>query len=287
MRTQWILVSVLAACRPSTSTQPEPASSQCPDPPAPTDRGDPEQVVRAYLAATAEGDLDAAAALVAADDSVVFESGGSEGTWSHYREHHLGPEVEMFETFEISMGEVQTRSSDDGSLAVVTVGLEYDITLRDERQISSTGTVTFSLRADGSRYVIEHMHWSSRRKRAPVAADPVAVERAAFDKARSVFESHCASCHRKGEQRATKKALGHFDMSSYPFGGHHASEIDVTIGKVLGIGGGKATMPKGKAAGSVAGDDLAAIEAWMRAFAAAKAAGAHGAQHGHDGGHEH
>lgn len=253
---------------------------------APT-RSDPTEVVRAYFKATAAGDLDAAAGLVR-EDSSVFESGGNEGTWAHYREHHLGPEVDQIATFEVALGELSTSSSDDGSLAVVTVPVEYDITLKDKREFSSVGTVTFALRADAEQYTIEHVHWSSRRKRAP-APDPMALEMAAFDQAKSVFEANCASCHRKGEPAATKKALTHFDMTAYPFGGHHADEIDASIRKALGIDGGKATMPKGKAAGSVTGDDLAAIAAWADAFAAAKAAGKHGGKPAGDGhtGHKH
>lgn len=254
----------------------------CPDEPSPQ-LPDPTETVRAYLAATTTGDLDAAAAIVR-DDSVVFESGGNEGTWAHYREHHLGPEVELFSAFDLETGEMKVSTSNDGSLVLVTVPIEYDITLKDARRFSSVGTVSFGLRFADGGYAIEHIHWSSRRKKAP-SADPVAVEKTAYDEARPVFERHCADCHKKGESKATKKAMVHFDMTTYPFGGHHARDIDASIRKALGADGGKPTMPKGKAAGSVQGDDLAAILAWTEAFAAAKA-GAHGTGDGH-GQHAH
>lgn len=45
-------------------------------------------------------------------------------------------------------------------------------------------------------------------------------------------------------------------------------------------------MPKGKAAGSVRGEDLAAILTWTEAFGAAKASGSHGVADEH-GGHAH
>ncbi len=111
-------------------------------------------------------------------------------------------------------------------------------------------------------------------------------EHAAFEKARPAFDKYCAGCHTKGAKQATAKKLDHFDMTSYPFGGHHAGTLGPTIRKVLAIGGGKATMPDNKP-GSVARDDLAAITAWTKAWDAAQAAGAHPAaphqdHHDHD-----
>jgi len=70
-------------------------------------------------------------------------------------------------------------------------------------------------------------------------------------------------------------------MTFYPFAGHHAAEWGPKIRQQLGIGGGKAKMPKDKP-GSVRGDDLALIEAWSRAWDAAQAAGAHAPAPEHD-----
>jgi outer membrane biosynthesis protein TonB len=98
------------------------------------------------------------------------------------------------------------------------------------------------------------------------------AETAAFEKAKPVFEGFCKSCHFKGQKNASAKKLGEFDMTAYPFGGKHNKAADIR--KVLGIGGGKATMPKTKP-GSVKGDDLAAISAWADAYDAAETAGAH------------
>ena len=135
--------------------------------PAEPSATDPAAVVLAYLDASARSDLDAAAALVA-DDSVVFESGGGQGTWAQYREHHLGPEVAMFKSFDLETQTPRTWTSDDGSLALVTLPISYDIELKDGRKISSLGTVTFGLTRGGDGpYKIVHMHWSSRRKPAP------------------------------------------------------------------------------------------------------------------------
>jgi hypothetical protein len=109
-------------------------------------------------------------------------------------------------------------------------------------------------------------------------------ERAAYDKAKPAFEKYCASCHTQGGKQANAKKLDHFEMTSYPFGGHHAGTLGPTVRKVLAIGGGKATMPNGKP-GSVAGDDLAAIAAWAKAWDAAQEGGAHPVAPHHD--HDH
>ena len=113
----------------------------------------------------------------------------------------------------------------------------------------------------------------------PPAPDPEQIKKeamdaelAAFEKAKPVFETSCKSCHFKGQKNASAKKLAEFDITTYPFAGKHGNAKDVRT--VLGIGGGKPTMPKTKP-GSVKGDDLAAIAAWADAWDAAEAAGAH------------
>lgn len=125
--------------------------------------GKPEEIAAAYLTAIEARDLDAAGALVA-PDSIIFETGGVEGTWQHYREHHLGPEIDGITEFTIdSTNEPELTSSRDGSLAVITWPIKYTISLKDERVIESRGTVTFVLAPDEATYRIRHLHWSSRR----------------------------------------------------------------------------------------------------------------------------
>jgi hypothetical protein len=109
---------------------------------------------------------------------------------------------------------------------------------------------------------------------AKVKADAVAAENTAYEKAKPVFEKYCANCHTKAGKKATAKKLDHFDMTTYPFGGEHTKSIGNEIRKVLGIDGGKPTLPYDKP-GSVTGDDLATIKAWTEAWQAAGQAGAH------------
>jgi hypothetical protein len=109
----------------------------------------------------------------------------------------------------------------------------------------------------------------------------LAAEMAAFEKAKPVFDRWCAKCHSKQGKMAGAKKLDHFDMTSYPFGGHHAMEISREIRKSLGIGGGSPKMPADNK-GAVQGEELELIKAWADAFDASHAAGAH-----QDGGHHH
>jgi hypothetical protein len=121
---------------------------------------------------------------------------------------------------------------------------------------------------------------------AKVKADLLAAEQAAFDKAKPVFDKWCAKCHTKGGKMTAAKKLDHFDMTTYPFAGHHAMELGVQIRKSLGIDGSKPTMPFDKK-GAVKGDELVLISAWADAFDASHKGGAHeGHGDGEHGEHE-
>jgi len=120
---------------------------------------------------------------------------------------------------------------------------------------------------------------------AKIKAALLAAETVAFEKAKPVFDNLCAKCHSKSGKLATTKKLEHFDITTYPFGGHHAMEISGSIRKSLAIGGGKATMPFDNK-GAVKGDELALIATWADAFDASHKGGAHEGHSGH-GEHEH
>ena len=78
----------------------------------------PREVAAAYLAAIEARDLDAAGVLFA-HESTIFETGGVEGTWRHYRDHHLGPEVDGIATFTIdSRKDPEVTASRDETLAL-------------------------------------------------------------------------------------------------------------------------------------------------------------------------
>jgi hypothetical protein len=126
----------------------------------------------------------------------------------------------------------------------------------------------------------------------PAKPDPkvdlLAAETSAWETAKPVFEKSCATCHSSAGKKAAKKKLDHFNMDTYPLGGHHTATIGFTIRDVLGISGKKPTMPYDKP-GSVKGDDLAKIKAWTDAWEAAEKGGAHPAvaKGGHDDDDDH
>ena len=65
-----------------------------------------------------------------------------------------------------------------------------------------------------------------------MAQDPAPIsegEHTAFMAAKPVFEKYCVRCHSSLSERPKAKAIEHVDMTSYPFGGHHASEIGSAI----------------------------------------------------------
>lgn len=128
----------------------------------------PTEVAGAYLAAIEASDLDAAEALFAAD-ALIFETGGVEGTWSNYRDHHIGPELEAIESFSMTHAQPTEQKSADGTMAFVAWPIEYTIKLGDGRVIESRGTVTFVLENHGHHFMIRHLHWSSRKRPAPTA----------------------------------------------------------------------------------------------------------------------
>ena len=130
----------------------------------------PTAVAAAYLDAMESGDLDAAEKLFGSPSS-IYESGGQEGAWKHYREHHLGPEIDAVESFTISRGESESQVSQDGSMAFVAWPMEYRIVLKGDRTIESKGTVTFVLVGGNDGFRIRHLHWSSRRKKSQAGHD--------------------------------------------------------------------------------------------------------------------
>ena len=122
------------------------------------------KVATAYLDAMEASDLEAAGRLFATQSS-VFETGGTEGSWTHYLEHHLGPEIGAIDSFSVIRKTPEVEYSADRTMAFVAWPIEYEIVLKDERVIASRGTVTFVLTGESSDYRIRHLHWSSRKKK--------------------------------------------------------------------------------------------------------------------------
>ncbi|BAO56099.1 hypothetical protein NMS_2090 [Nonlabens marinus S1-08] len=100
-----------------------------------------------------------------AKDSEVFESGGVEGSYAHYIEHHLGPELGHFKKFEFSDYEIEAEV--DSPYAFTTETYIYTIVLNPDdkgksRTIKKKGVATSILKKIDDKWQIVKTHSSSR-----------------------------------------------------------------------------------------------------------------------------
>src|SRR3546814_4373256 len=72
-----------------------------------------------YKSAMEKRDLTGVEALFAPDGQ-IFESGGVEGNFAHYRDHHLGPELKEFKSFTFRNYKISVRSEGDVAIATET-----------------------------------------------------------------------------------------------------------------------------------------------------------------------
>lgn len=112
--------------------------------------------------ALAADDLTAAKAkaLFTADPQ-GFESGRVEGTYAHYLEHHIGPELAEFKEFSFRDYAVNVRI--DGTYAFATETYIYRIVLKEDgKVIEKKGVATSVLKKINGEWKIMQTHSSSR-----------------------------------------------------------------------------------------------------------------------------
>ena len=95
-------------------------------------------------------------------DSEIFESGGAEGTFARYLEHHLGPEFAELASFAFS--EPRTNVEIDGDIALVTETYDYRITFKDAARapVERQGIATSVLRKRDGEWRFSVYHSSAR-----------------------------------------------------------------------------------------------------------------------------
>ena len=94
-------------------------------------------------------------------DAKIYESGGSEGNYAHYLEHHLAPELKEFKSFNFSDYKVEVQI--DGNYAFATETYNYTIILtRDNKEVKSKGVATSVLKKAKGQWKIMISHNSSR-----------------------------------------------------------------------------------------------------------------------------
>ena len=117
-------------------------------------------VMASYKSALERLDLDGVDRLFASD-SLVIESGKVEGAYAEYRDHHIGPELGHFASFQFSDYTVSVRL--EGPIALATETYRYSIRLKNKPEpIERQGVASSVLKKGEGGWKILSMHSSSR-----------------------------------------------------------------------------------------------------------------------------
>lgn len=116
-----------------------------------------------YKQAIESRDLSGAEALFA-PDAQIFESGGIEGNFAHYRDHHLAPELKAFKSFVFRDYKVSVRG--EGDVAIATETYSYTIVLPSGETVARDGVATSVLKWTSGKWQIISLHSSSRKPKA-------------------------------------------------------------------------------------------------------------------------
>jgi uncharacterized protein (TIGR02246 family) len=129
-------------------------------------------VLATYKSALERLDLTGVEQLFAPGNQVI-ESGKIEGTYADYHNHHIGPELGHFASFQFSDYVVDVHL--EGSVALATESYRYTIQLKDKPEpIERLGVATTLLSRIDGQWRIVSMHNSSRapKPKPPVDAAP-------------------------------------------------------------------------------------------------------------------
>ncbi len=116
-----------------------------------------------YKQAIENRDLSGVEALFA-PDAQIFESGGIEGNFAHYRDHHLAPELKAFRSFAFKGYKVSVRG--EGEVAIATETYSYTIILASGETVERDGVATSVLKWTDGKWRIINLHSSSRKPKA-------------------------------------------------------------------------------------------------------------------------
>lgn len=118
-------------------------------------------VLKQYNSAIEKLDVSGTEKLFTAD-SKIFESGGIEGTYAHYLEHHLMPELKEFKSFRFSDYKVDAQV--DGNYAFTTETYNYIIIVaKNNTEVKRKGVATSVLKKVKGEWKIIINHSSSRK----------------------------------------------------------------------------------------------------------------------------
>ena len=118
-------------------------------------------VLRKYNTAVEKLDLTGTEKLFTTD-SKIYESGGVEGNYAHYLEHHLTPELKEFKSFTYNNYKVQVEV--DGKYAFATETYNYTIVVVEkDTVVKRKGVATSVLKKVNGEWKIMISHNSSRK----------------------------------------------------------------------------------------------------------------------------
>lgn len=128
---------------------------------AQNDTSEIKKVMLTYQKAVEKLDTTGTASLFTSD-SKIYESGGEEGDYKHYAEHHLAPELLEFKSFIYSDYKISVKV--EGNYAFVTETCNYEIVLKEgDKKITRKGVATSVLRKENEKWRIWISHNSSRK----------------------------------------------------------------------------------------------------------------------------
>lgn len=119
----------------------------------------PREAVAAFHAALSSGDKAAAVALLS-PEVLIFESGYVERSRAEYASHHLDGDIAFSKT--ASRKVLSEGERTEGKTAVIWQETETTGTAKG-KDIHVFGTETAILEKVGDRWMIVHVHWSSRK----------------------------------------------------------------------------------------------------------------------------
>ena len=117
-------------------------------------------IARAYLAGMESGDLDKLTALFLTDDrSSILENASDEGSWEHYRDHHLKPEMKSAKNFRFTLAKESEERFGEAILVRQTGSFTVDVKGETRKYRVA---VSYVIVMEGEQARIAHLHWSSR-----------------------------------------------------------------------------------------------------------------------------
>jgi len=126
------------------------------------DADDIVQALNAYAAAVTSKNIEAMAEWVT-EDLLIFEGAGVNRGWADYRDHHLGPELEMFEAIDYKFSDIEAEAG--GNLGWASFRYSVHIEM-PERVSDSAGVGTAVLvKGDDGRWRLRHLHTTPERRR--------------------------------------------------------------------------------------------------------------------------